>query len=661
MAGPWEKFQKSEGPWTKYAEPRTESDGSMLQDIGSSIATGLRQGIEATVGGFGDVREMNARGIAWGAEKLGASPETAEALGDWTARAINPGTALAPTTGQLQEAVTIPAIGEHYEPRTTAGEYARTAGEFAPALATPGGPLRRLASTLVPALASETAGQATEGTAYEKYARAAAALVAGAPVAFFGKGAPANLVAKVVKGATPQQLDQAEHLFQEARTAGTPITRFEAVQQVTGGATRAADMQRVIEGQGGLREFYAGRPAQVEAAARRQFDAVTPPSDAPHTIGAEAGRTAESVIDDARGAINRTTEPYYTSASIERLSPAEFKRVEAAPGWAEARAAVRGDPQLARYVEGFPDDSVGFLNKVKKYLDTQAENAAGPVNAQRNMQRSAGYGSDAAVVRQAAERASPDYEKALRLQRELRSRFLDPILQGPIGKLAQKDQTTQDAINALFPRNPLPNSAGEIGRTVALLTERNPGVARQLVRSHIESTFNQAVRELQSGANQWGGAGFTAALRGNPQQRANLQAAVTALPNGEDLWKGFDRFLNILEAQGTRQRVGSQTAFNQEALQDLKAGNPLGTTAALAAGGGLQFPRRVMDVVDRWRLGRNTDQLANLITDERGQGLFVKLATARDDKARNLALTLVNTGNVYRRPSEKSDKPSQRH
>ena len=70
-----------------------------------------------------------------------------------------------------------------YEPQTTAGEYGRTIGEFAGgAAAIPiGGPVRSVASSLLPAAASETAGQLTEGSDYEGIARLAAAL--GTPLA----------------------------------------------------------------------------------------------------------------------------------------------------------------------------------------------------------------------------------------------------------------------------------------------------------------------------------------------------------------------------------------------------------------------------------------------------------------------------------------------
>lgn len=67
-----------------------------------------------------------------------------------------------------------------YQPQTTAGEYARTVGEFAPsAVLAPGGAVAKTAQAVVPALTSETAGQLTEDTALEPYARILGALGGG--------------------------------------------------------------------------------------------------------------------------------------------------------------------------------------------------------------------------------------------------------------------------------------------------------------------------------------------------------------------------------------------------------------------------------------------------------------------------------------------------
>ncbi|WP_457797638.1 hypothetical protein [Methylocystis sp. S23] len=172
---------------------------------------------------------------------------------------------------------------------------------------------------------------------------------------------------------------------------------------------------------------------------------------------------------------------------------------------------------------------------------------------------------------------------------------------------------------------------------VQAVSARNPMAARQLVRAHVESVFNAATRDLQAGANQFGGASFRAQLVGNSQQAENLSAAIRGLPGGDAILPGFDRMLKVMEATGQRQRIGSQTAFNQEINAALKSGSPIGEVASVAAGGGLKLPTRVKETFDRWNLGRNTGEIARLLTDPRAGKAFRALAEAPVGSARMTA------------------------
>ena len=243
------------------------------------------------------------------------------------------------------------------------------------------------------------------------------------------------------------------------------------------------------------------------------------------------------------------------------------------------------------------------------------------------------------------------YEAAQAEQAPLRETTLAPLLAGPIGKLANKPEVSQ-AIAALFPRNPVPNSAGEVLDAVGRLSKKNPWAARQLVRAHVESVFNNATRNLQSGANQFGGASFRAQLVGEPQQAANLAAAIKALPHGDAILPGFDRMLEIMEATGQRQRVGSQTAFNAEMQQSLKTGGLLGEGTSLVAGAGVKLPGRIREAYERWSMGRNVDAIAKLLVNPDAVPAFIGLAKARPGSAgqiavitRLAALAGVNSGN----------------
>lgn len=634
---------------------------SAVGDLSASAAIGPVKGATKLLGLPGDLGNLWGDGVeaalGFVANKMGLPPHEIEAMRS-AIRESNKGGML--SSAEVRQGLE-KATGPLYEPKTQVGKYAENVTEGVPsALMGPGGIIRNLINfAVLPGIVGEAADDAAKGTPIEKWAKPAASIVTGGAAALLNRpNVAGSTISNATRGTTEAQLDAAERLFQEAQHAGAPITRAEALQQVTQGATRLGDVQRVVEGSGGLKQELAARPQQIETAGRRAIDAVSPPNAAPSTIGPAVGTAAEGTINDVRGAINAHAAPDYAAASGVILQPAVMAHVSSLPGWPEAAHAVRADPQLNRYVANLPDNSVGFINEVKKYLDQAATNARAPVNAQQNMQRSAGYGLDANAVRDAGTRASPDYALALISEAENRARYLDPLLAGPLGKIAARDTTTQQAIEALFPRNPLPNSADEITTAIGALAQRNPNAARSLVGAHIESVFNQATRDLQGGPNQWGGAGFAAAVRGNPQQAANLEAAIRALPAGNVTWEGFDRFLQIMEAQGQRQRIGSQTAFNQEMQSELRRGGTVGEAMTIVAGAGLKWPQRIMDVMQQWRLGSNVDELARLITDPAAGPQFRRLAlAATGEEARVHAMRIAYLGrDAISKPSSDAGK-----
>jgi len=328
-----------------------------------------------------------------------------------------------------------------------------------------------------------------------------------------------------------------------------------------------------------------------------------------------AGEAAQDTLNGARQIINNHAEPYYRAAEGVLLSPAEMTHVRAIPGWEQARDAVRNNPQLNWRVANLPDNSVGFLNEVKKQFDQAAENAGSKFNPGRNHQVQSSNEMAASAVKQIGEAKSTDYQIALEVGRRGRQEFLEPLLQGPLGKLAKKDVTTQKAIAALFPENPVPGTHNEVHDAVSALVQRRPAAAEQLVRAHAEMVFNQAARDLQGGANQFAGAKFAAKLVGGAQQRENLRAAILALPNGAERWQGFEHLLDIMAATGTRQPKGSLTAFNALEIQSMSTGGLQELASkGLSPGKWMSFAN---DAFKSWSLGRNLDQIARIITDPR--------------------------------------------
>lgn len=669
MAGPWEKFQpavQEEGPWSKFAaaaEPEPTSTWDTVKntaaDMAQALPTGIIKGAIGMVGLPGVAADYLGRGADAAAEFITGTPVPQKIRENTPAQSVSPA-----RLTQDFEALT----GKLYQPQTLAGEYAQTVGEFLP-----GAGRRALAFGVAPAIVSETAGQLTKGSAIEPYARGVAAVATGGLAALATRPATAQAaIAGGMRGIDDATVTAAGQIMQQAQARGVALTWPEAIAQASnGGGKGLTNLQRVVEGsQGGgdtMGTFMARRPAQMEAAGRQAFDAITPPSPAPSTIGPAIGQAAEQTAADARAIRTQAVNPAYRAAAndvvpAERVNaviaqlddiiandatgqlsaPAQQMRAQlierqGVAGTPATRTPVT-DPRTGRIIRyeatpaveatpPVPRTNVGQLDEVYGSARDQFTGPAplGQTGTEARANRLAGQAVTALDTELQA--ASPALQQGRQQYQAITRQFIDPLLQGPIGKLADRDITTRKAIEVLFPTNPLPGSAPEIINAVGNLAQRNPIAARQIVRAHVESVFNEATQQLQTGANQFGGAGFAAVLRGNTQQAENLAAAIQGV-GGPQVLQGFDEFLNVLSATGQRQRIGSQTAFNQEAQAVLKGGGAIGEAANAVATAGIKLPGRVKEAYEQWRLGQNTQQIARLFTDPNALGMFRRLAAA---------------------------------
>lgn len=199
---------------------------SMAGDIAASGGSGLLRGAASLADLPGAVFGVGA-GIATRAlEAAGVPSEYAQAARD----ALSGGPLGSGRAGQ--DAMGLLSMGaSEYEPQTTAGEYAQTVGEFVPG-AMLGGPTvgNALRYGVIPGLVSEAAGQATEGTALEPWARAAgaigASLLASRPGAFVGDD-EATRMANVVREAGVRNVTQGQ------ASGSQPLMRMEGMLQAT--------------------------------------------------------------------------------------------------------------------------------------------------------------------------------------------------------------------------------------------------------------------------------------------------------------------------------------------------------------------------------------------------------------------------------------------
>ena len=161
-------------------------------DLGKSLGIGVANGAINTLTAPGDAREMIAQGVQKATDYL--APGYGEPVGTFVSRGLAGLPYFSgPTSSDIRGAIE-PITGPFYEPKTVAGDYARGIGEAMPGLAGPGGLLRNAGRYVVlPALASETAGQWAKGTWAEPFARFLASLATAgtaAAISHAPRGAP---------------------------------------------------------------------------------------------------------------------------------------------------------------------------------------------------------------------------------------------------------------------------------------------------------------------------------------------------------------------------------------------------------------------------------------------------------------------------------------
>lgn len=172
---------------------RERSWGETAQDVIASGAQGFQSGFQSLLGSVGDSQEMTGDVLAWGAGKLGFSPETQQVARSVGQRIPTMGLNIkAPTSEQVSGAFES-VIGK-YQPETDAGRYAAGVGEFVPAaMAGPGGVVRKTAMSVIPGVATTLTGDMTD---QNPYAKAAAGIVAGVATAGRGNAGTKELLKK---------------------------------------------------------------------------------------------------------------------------------------------------------------------------------------------------------------------------------------------------------------------------------------------------------------------------------------------------------------------------------------------------------------------------------------------------------------------------------
>lgn len=688
-----------------------------LEDVARTAPGALYKGAMDVVGAPADIMNAVDQGWQWlvskGLEKTGVwSPEQAE-----KARQPLPGiedrsTRMGLPTSKLLVDATEKAAGPFYTPQTTEGEFAGAAMRSLPSMALGQGTmLQRLGQALVPAMTAETAGQVAERVApeWEGTARLAGGVMGAFGTAAMQMPRGANVVAQdAVQGVQPHELNAAYQLIDDAARlpgGGVQLTLNDALNQVTGGRmTRLQQLDRVVTNSGGpgadrMAQVYSQRADQVQATGQAQLNRLAPAPYLPEQAAQRGVDAAEGALATVRRERSDITRPFYQNAARDTVPAADVQTVIAqldtmiaqapTPELAEAARQLRGqlietpavagtpatrtpvtDPrtgQIIRYqstpaVPGTPEvprTNVGDLDRIYGQArdDFTGPRGLNETGSEARARQAAGQAID--PLNQSLQSASPNLQQGRAAHQQVTNNLVRPVEQGPIGRIAEMDPGTQGASAQMGRELAAPGADryhGVVQQAVRRMVREDPRAAETLARDYVGDVLNQSTRDLQGGANVYGGANFFKQIAGDGASMRNLEAMVTQLPQGQQRWQGFQRFLDVMQATGYKAPKGSDTAFNiaierqmsqpgvvagaVEAGAGAVAGAAIGGGAGSAAGTVAATKRALSDRLAQFRMANGGDQVAWMLTSPEAAPLLRQLANAPAGGNRAIGLAL---------------------
>lgn len=616
----------------------------LAEGYGKWVAYPVERGVSAVLGAPGEIADLGQRGAAYlagqGYRALGMEDTSKRDLAD--SQKLN----FFPKSEDVRQSL--------FGNNTDAVKAESTAGRIAQeglTAALGGAPVGRLAAGLgaISGAASEGAGQATEGTSMEPWARIAGAfLPLGVAAGVSQRQRVPDMVKRTMGDATDAQLAQAQKLMDDAATAGTPLTSAEAIAQVTGNnKTPLLAGQRYIENSS--REtpgvsFLKGLMGKRGDANRSAFDAAVPDARRETSeIAPVVQKSAEGKLDAARRETNSLSKPAYDATTDNPsavLSSAATQRLQSNPGISDAIKAVRSDPLGYGDLSGWPDNSIKVLDATKKYLD-DVKAAAVQENGRT---KAANIDAIQREILDAADSEYPRYASA-RLIQTIRQRYVEePLSRSATGRLANAEDI-KGQFDILFTKNPVDVPPNQVRDAVSLVAKNDPELATDFVNRFLQRTFRTT--EGKAADQSRVGSRVQRSLFADKDVGANVEAALKALPDGNTRWATFSRLMDIFEAQGNRLGVNSATESNQVIAGQLKTGGI--QSAAKAA---VNPPGTMKQALEWWQYGRNTERLAQALTGDVANLRRILLIGPSDERAAIKAIAVLEGGNLAATPRE---------
>ena len=572
-------------------------------DAASSILPGVAKGAAGFAGLPGDLLNLGRAGgdALW--KQFGGNPaDIAKFDRQAQASQMIPDP---PTSGDINSVIQ-GVTGPYYQPQTAWGRATGTVGEMGMGAAFPGSLAARALRVLVPAAATDAAGEAARAfdpgnPQAEGYARMAGGFL-GAGTQGIGEGIanlPGRMLSRAAPNLTQEQVSDALSRIQAGQNlpnGGISLTPYEA--GAASGQPGLSDLLDFVEstpqGRARMAPFFAARPAQVAATTNGMADALAPPRPDPSMLGVRAQRAGQGVIGNAEAQRLKLADAAgYTAADPQSIDTGAIADV-----LDRINAGIAGDqtglltPQLAKLrnsltatpespgsaavppqrvqtgthfsFEGgspavppsgaVPITNIGQLSTARNYWkgvidNTPPERMPGPLATVLS-----GHIGDV----DAALKANPSYQAGNDAYAAASRDIVNPLTAGPVGTIAGTPDFPTMSTALFQPRNV--GGAPETSQALQLIGGQDPSLPPQIVSQYLRNMAfspNGALRDLNGGPNEWGGAGLARRLAGTPDTRDALLSA-TDIAGGAP--EQMADYLDTMGATGKRLPTGSRTA-----------------------------------------------------------------------------------------------------
>jgi hypothetical protein len=467
----------------------------------------------------------------------------------------------------------------------------------------------------------------------------------GTGVAMLGTGAatggvrstPSDIVNRNLSGVTPEQMRLAELLQKDSVRMGMPLTGPEAIAQVSGQrglTTTQRFLEQAEPSQGTMNQFMAGRPAGVQQGFENVMQGVSPRAPTSSTP-INLQKAGKNVIGGAEKNLTASVDPFYKQGMVEMqlldmgkplpVLPKEVAMLQKNSAIEDAINHVTTNAYTG--VKGLPPTNPRVLDAAKQYLDAQYTKFTDPLAGSLDKRKAGVAFGGSRELDTFLSSKSPTYAQGSRNFEVAQKTQFDPMRQGPVGQIAEGNVGR----DVLMPPTPIALYPADIKRTAELLRRKDPSALPDWTRQNLEGIFNETTQNLATGQNQFGGAKFASTIAGNKQQRDNLRTLVTET-GGMQAWQGFEKFLDVAQAQGQRMPANSATAFNEMIKTELGIGKVSKVLTPLK-------PSNVVAWAENLQLGRNANMLAKMLTDPDSVAKLQELAKTgpKSVKAQTLA------------------------